>query len=303
MALILVLCAFTLPAGVNYYFKQQVNNQVQISSNSSFEFPDMTNKAWSPPAFRPPTSAANGAAATDMSMNSVTAKLEAKLEQNPGDISGWILLGRSYVALGQPQRAITLFEERIVDNPDNIDLLLSYGETLTQFNQGNVSDKAKGLFEKANIINPLNPRTEYNLALYDMQNNQGQKAYDRLKNLLDNAPENAPWIAQVKQRMNDAAGNVKQSSMPTPTAQQVTEVNNMSEGDRSAFIKNMVDGLAQDLKENPNNLNGWLNLGRSYGVLGQWQKSADAYKQATELSPNDQKIKELYTSAIANLNQ
>ena len=77
----------------------------------------------------------------------------------------------------------------------------------------------------------------------------------------------------------------------------------MSEGDRSAFIKNMVDGLAQDLKENPNNLNGWLNLGRSYGVLGQWQKSADAYKQATELSPNDQKIKELYTSAIANLNQ
>src|SRR3954467_15657135 len=36
-------------------------------------------------------------------------ELEAKLQSNPQDVEGWMLLGRSYVAMGQAPKATTAF--------------------------------------------------------------------------------------------------------------------------------------------------------------------------------------------------
>ncbi|MBT5072337.1 MAG: hypothetical protein HOM63_01265 [Kordiimonadaceae bacterium] len=167
---------------------------------------------------------------------------------------------------------------------------------------GNVSDKAKALFEEAAKTEPTNPRVEYNIALYEIQHGQAQEAFDRLNSLLNGAPTNAPWISQIKQRMEVAAGQLNNATtsrpMKQPSQEQIMEVSSMSAGDQDAFIRSMVDGLAEDLKENPDNLNGWLNLARSYGVLKEWQKSADAYQEAIRLSPEDEKIKGLYKSAF-----
>jgi len=294
---LLALVALTLPAGLNYYLIERTNNNTAANVNAPIDFAELGNPEWTGPISRNPQPAAD-----QMSMSSVTSRLETKLRNSPDDIGGWILLGRSYVALGQPERAMTLFEEIIEANPDNIDLLLSYGETLSQINQGNISGKAEQLFEKASQIEPSNPRAEYNLAQYDIQQGQFQKAYDRLAILLENAPAEAPWITQVRQRMNVAAESLgkapRQPAMASPTAEQVEQVTNMSASDQSAFIRSMVDGLAEKLKENPDDLEGWLNLARSYGVLEEWQNSADAYEQAIRLSPEDERLKEQYKSTL-----
>lgn len=294
---LLVLSAFIFPAGYNYYLSDRSQESTAVGGALALEYPEIGEPKWTGPISRKPEPTPD-----QMSMGSVTARLEAKLSQNPDDIGGWILLGRSYVALGQPQRAMTLFEERLAANPDNIDLLLSYGETLTEFNQGNVSDKARVLFEKANGLEPSNPRVEYNLALYDLQQDQPQRALDRMNSLLENAPAGAPWLSQIIERRDAAAERLNITadapSMKMPTNEQVRGVTAMSADDQNSFIRSMVDGLAEDLKENPDNLNGWLNLARSYGVLNEWQKSADAYKAASQLSPEDEDIKGLYKSAL-----
>ncbi|MEI9987730.1 MAG: tetratricopeptide repeat protein [Aliidongia sp.] len=49
----------------------------------------------------------------------------------------------------------------------------------------------------------------------------------------------------------------------------------------------MVDGLAARLAQDPNDLDGWKRLGRSYRVLGDTQKSAEAYAKAAALAPDD----------------
>ena len=51
------------------------------------------------------------------------------------------------------------------------------------------------------------------------------------------------------------------------------------------MINNMVEGLAAKLKDNPNDLNGWLRLSRSYKVLGKLEKSKQALKRAANLAP------------------
>lgn len=59
---------------------------------------------------------------------------------------------------------------------------------------------------------------------------------------------------------------------------------------QQAAVKNMVAGLATQLQGDPKNLQGWLMLGRSYAVLGENDKAADAYEHARQLKPDDPDI-------------
>ena len=52
----------------------------------------------------------------------------------------------------------------------------------------------------------------------------------------------------------------------------------------------MVAQLAAKLQADPNDVDGWLRLGRSYSVLGDAEKSADAYDHAAKLNPSDASI-------------
>ncbi|WP_428409108.1 c-type cytochrome biogenesis protein CcmI [Hyphococcus sp.] len=61
----------------------------------------------------------------------------------------------------------------------------------------------------------------------------------------------------------------------------------MSPEDRAQMISGMVEGLAARLEDNPDDLEGWTMLGRSYAVMGDYEKSAAAYDRAIALSPED----------------
>jgi cytochrome c-type biogenesis protein CcmH len=56
------------------------------------------------------------------------------------------------------------------------------------------------------------------------------------------------------------------------------------------MIRSMVDGLAARLQANPDDLEGWLMLGRSEVVIGDSAKAADAYEHARNLRPDDPSI-------------
>lgn len=61
----------------------------------------------------------------------------------------------------------------------------------------------------------------------------------------------------------------------------------MSPDERATMIQGMVEGLAARLDQNPDDLEGWIMLARSYGVLEAYEKSAEAYGQAISLSPDN----------------
>ena len=53
-----------------------------------------------------------------------------------------------------------------------------------------------------------------------------------------------------------------------PTQAEVDAAQAMSEDDRAAMIKGMVERLAQKLEANPRNLDGWVQLMRARIVMG-----------------------------------
>jgi cytochrome c-type biogenesis protein CcmH len=63
-----------------------------------------------------------------------------------------------------------------------------------------------------------------------------------------------------------------------------------------------VAALAQRLKSNPNDVQGWIMLARSYTSMQRFGEAAGAYAKATELKPDDADLLADYAfvSAMAN---
>jgi cytochrome c-type biogenesis protein CcmH len=64
-------------------------------------------------------------------------------------------------------------------------------------------------------------------------------------------------------------------------------------------IATMVDGLAQRLKQHPDDGDGWVLLAHSYQALERFPESADAYAHADALMPNNPALLADYADALA----
>ena len=61
----------------------------------------------------------------------------------------------------------------------------------------------------------------------------------------------------------------------------------------------MIDKLANRLKEQPDNAEGWVMLGRSYTVVGQHADALKAYERAVALRPTDAQVLADYADSMA----
>ena len=247
----------------------------------------------------PVSSEKKNSSVMDIPLDALTERLAKKLEAKPNDIPGWTLLGRSYANLGQHEKSVQAFEKAMALAPNDVNLRVTYGETLVASAEGKVTPEAHKVFMSAHKIDPEHPGARYNLALEDHQTGNSQKAYDTLTELKEKAPANAPWIKKVDDLLAKVAVELNLPVPPSSTPAQSIEPDKSSEtqspnGNQEAFIRSMVDRLAARMEKNPSDLEGWMKLGRSYKVLGEYNKAALAYEKAMALAPNDPKIRELY---------
>jgi cytochrome c-type biogenesis protein CcmH len=102
------------------------------------------------------------AAATPPAANpqvlAMVAELERKMQASPNDIHGWLLLGRSYIALERSEDAVTAYEHAHRLDADNVEAMLGLGEALSLRAGGNITPSAGQLFERAVSLEPENPK-------------------------------------------------------------------------------------------------------------------------------------------------
>jgi cytochrome c-type biogenesis protein CcmH len=67
----------------------------------------------------------------------------------------------------------------------------------------------------------------------------------------------------------------------------------------AAQFEAMVDRLAAKLRENPDDVEGWKLLGRSYTALGRFPKAVEAYAKASERAPRDAQLLADFADALA----
>ena len=101
-------------------------------------------------------SAQNPAAGPDVA--AMVAKLETHLRDDPNDLAGWVMLGRSYVALERMDDAIVAYDHAHRLDPGNAEAALGLGEAMSLRAGGNITPEAAKLFEQALAIEPANPK-------------------------------------------------------------------------------------------------------------------------------------------------
>ena len=72
----------------------------------------------------------------------------------------------------------------------------------------------------------------------------------------------------------------------------------MTPEQRQGMIRGMVDNLATKLRENPNDADGWLRLGRAYKVLGEQDKSVEALASGAKAAPGRVDVLMAYADAL-----
>lgn len=226
-------------------------------------------------------------------------QLKARLDANPSDGENWLLYARTTAMMDQWNIAGDAYKRAIDLGQKSGDIYASYGEMLVLQAHGIVSPTAQIALSDALANDPRNDIARYYLALAAGQNGDAGRAIDMLQGLLADLPADSSMRDEIGKRIAEAA---KAAGLPVPVLAQgrPASVNpdttaldaaaGLSESDRNDMIRNMVARLAAKLDTTPNDLDGWMQLGRAYAVLGDGEKAVDAYERASTLRPNDMAI-------------
>jgi cytochrome c-type biogenesis protein CcmH len=240
------------------------------------------------------------------SIESLVSQVEAHLASNPNDGAGWEVLAPVYLRMGRANDAVVAWRKAIMLNGDSPVRESSLGEALVAAANGVVTDEAKHAFQKAFAGDPHDAKAGYYLGLADEQDGNGAAAAAKWRALLAQAPPDAPWASFVREALarvtatsassvgpktSPESGSVPVGG-PGPTANDVAAADSMSETQRTAMIRGMVQRLADRLHADGSDVEGWLRLVRSYAVLGERDKAKDAAADAKRaLSDRPDEIK------------
>ncbi len=223
--------------------------------------------------------------------------LEASLDENPSQRDAWVALGNRLIELGRYRDAIDAFDQAIAQGAEDRLTQSRLGVALTLQQGGAVSAGAETAFRRALAANSNDIAASYWLAIRELQLGRGEAALRQLIAIEQSLPPDAPQRQSIGAVIADVAArlgvdpNVARETMatvPDADASAIPDPSSIPEGeDAEAFILSMVEGLAAKLAENPDDLDGWRKLGRSWTVLGDYGKAEAAYGRAAALVPDD----------------
>jgi cytochrome c-type biogenesis protein CcmH len=100
--------------------------------------------------------AAGSASGPDVA--AMVARLEQRLREQPGDLKGWLMLGRSYLALDRFADAVVAYEHAHRLDGQNADATMGLGEAMSLRAGGEITPEAAQMFEQALVLAPDNPK-------------------------------------------------------------------------------------------------------------------------------------------------
>jgi cytochrome c-type biogenesis protein CcmH len=112
-------------------------------------YPLWSNWNWHAPA---------QASAVSPDVLAMVAKLDRQMQEHPNDIKGWLMLGRSYVALSRFEDGLLAYDHAIKLEPNNVEAILGVGEATAMRAGGDITPAAAELFERAAALAPDNPK-------------------------------------------------------------------------------------------------------------------------------------------------
>ncbi len=220
--------------------------------------------------------------------------LAARLRENPDNLDGWILLGRSYANAARFDDSAQAFENAAALAPRNPDIAAAWGEALFYAAGGIVTPAAARQFDAALALDPTHTGARYYSGMAAMQAGDPTRAFAIWTALAEDAAPEAPWLPEVQERLRTLASElgvepppVALRQPPQPDGLDTAALTDLPPEQQEAAIAGMVARLEARLMEQPGDVEGWRRLGRAKLVLGDLPAAAAAYTRAADLEPDD----------------
>lgn len=206
-------------------------------------------------------------------ISELVSRAEMHLAANPEDGRGWDVLAPIYYRNGRFVEAATAYRNAIRLLGASAAREAGLGEAIAAVGGGLISDEAQAALQRALVLEPTNPKARFLLALGLAQEGQTEEAGAVWQAMANDLPQDSPWRSAVTQMLADLG---KAQAVPGPSQDDVDAAELMSDNERTEMIGNMVAGLDQRLRENPQDAEGWQRLIHAYAVLQRNDDARDA---------------------------
>lgn len=213
---------------------------------------------------------------------------EAHLASNPDDGRGWAVVAPVYMQIARYNDAVRARTNVLGLLGETAERQADLGEALVAAANGIVTAEAKTAFERALALDAKEVSARFYVGLAAEQENRREDARKIWSELLAEAPPAARWADFVRRALARVEG-APVVSPPGPSAADMEAAAKAPPEQQSDMIQGMVQRLADRLKQNGSDADGWIRLMRSYVVLGEGERAraalADA-RRALALEPD-----------------
>jgi len=215
--------------------------------------------------------------------------LRETMKQHPNDVEGWKLLALHEARVGDLRAAWRAKDKVIMLLGDAAtgDDYAELAEFMIVATNGYVSTDAEAALAKALKRDAKSSRARYYSGLALAQNGRPDVAYRMWVGLLEEGPDDAPWIQLIRGQIGAvarAAGiNTANQDAPGPSSEQIDAAGQMTAEERQDMIRGMVAGLAERLVAEGGTPAEWARLIRAYGTLGETGKASKSWAEARKV--------------------
>ncbi len=144
-----------------------------------------------------PSGAASG---EQPDIEAMVNSLAARLEENPDDLNGWKMLGRSYMTLQNFAGAVDAYERAVaIEDSQNSQTLVDLGAALLARDGAGIEGRTSALFESALALDPNNPNALFYGGIAALNRGNTELAAARWEILLGlNPPEEIRGILEQR---------------------------------------------------------------------------------------------------------
>ncbi len=130
--------------------------------------------------------------------------LISRLSNNPGDIEGWVMLGRTYTSMERYAEASSTYAKLAELVPNNPQILSDYARALAMKNQGTLAGKPTELLYEALKIDPQYPPALALAGHAEFEQEQYAQASEHWEKLLTAIPPDSPLAKSVRDSIAEA---------------------------------------------------------------------------------------------------
>lgn len=138
------------------------------------------------------------------SMEQAVSQLENRLREHPDNLDGWMLLGRSRMAMGQTSRAVSAYRRAREIAPDRPDVLVALAEAIAQASGHRLAGEPEALIEEALRRDPSHQRALWFAGIARWQAGDYEAAAGRWERLLGQLEPGSDIADSVREQLQAA---------------------------------------------------------------------------------------------------